>query len=442
MCLLLTILPIFYIFLILQKNEGVESVVYLEREMSSLVECLYSDLFVEATNQVKTHIMLEKLYPNVEEVLSTSLGDRRYKELVGNFIDKNNEKLHTPGPVYMIPFTDRDKAEFFKLFKISSKEIVSYVDEVLKTIQSKSEFRLLRGNPIFWLFYLCIRFYTLKGDKKGLNCALAIYALSVYPSIFSLFFKYGANEGVMQYTIDNLTEKFIIKQAGHIFGALLISINHSYEFLKPYMQDACDTEIIRFIQRIRNDQKSMIKKICDQYMKNHAKGLRVSSNKASNSTEVIIDDEYTNKTSNVENVSQKICLKIFTDGVDLAYAGIAAKISGVSVADTRLYLSKLLIDKYTNNIQKFVESVLFLYLYDENKEPEDINSKGFLMWAEELFRKTNSNNANIRNIKDSLDQWAEEIGVHARFKRLASRVNYKKAIYFYFILIIQKYNNG
>ena len=26
------------------------------------------------------------------------------------------------------------------------------------------------------------------------------------------------------------------------------------------MQDACDTEIIRFIQRIRNDQKSMIKK--------------------------------------------------------------------------------------------------------------------------------------------------------------------------------------
>ena len=112
---------ILHFFNITKKNEGVESVVYLEREMSSLVKCLYSDLFVEATNQVKTHIMLEKLYPNVEEVLSTSLGDRRYKELVGNFIDKNNEKLHTPGPVYMIPFTDRDKAEFFKLFKFSSK---------------------------------------------------------------------------------------------------------------------------------------------------------------------------------------------------------------------------------------------------------------------------------------------------------------------------------
>lgn len=414
--------------------------VYLDQNFESLFQHLYSDIYLEA-EEIKTHIMVENIYPKVEEVLSTPVGDRRFKQLVGNFIDRNNEKLHTSGPVYMIPFADRDKADFFRLFHLTGPEIVKNVDLVLKTIKSKSEFRLLRGNPIFWLFYLCIRFYTLNGDKKGLNCALAIYALSVYPSIFSLFFKYGANEGVMQYTIDNLTEKYIIKQAGHIFGALLISISHSYDFLKPYMPEAADTEIIRFIQRIRNDQKSMIKKICDQYMKNHAKGLRVSSTKASNSSEVIIDDDFTNKTSNVENVSQKVCLKIFTDGVDLTYASIAARIAKVSVSDCRFYLSKIIVDKYTENIQKFIESVLFLYLYDENKDPEDINSKHFLLWSEELFRKTNSNNANIKRIKETLDYWAEETGVHERFKRIASRVNYKKAIFFYFILIIQKYNN-
>ena len=97
-------------------------------------------------------------------------------------------------------------------------------------------------------------------------------------------------------------------------------------------------------------------------------------------------------------------------------------------------------DKYTENVEKFIESILFLYLYDENKEPEDINSKHFLLWSEELFRKTNSNNANIKRIKETLDLWAEETGVHAKFKRIASRVNYKKAIFFYFVLSIQKYN--
>ena len=47
---------------------------------------------------------------------------------------------------------------------------------------------------------------------------------------------------------------------------------------------------------------------------------------------------------------------------------------------------------------------------------------------------------NIKNIKDTLDKWGEETGVHAKFKREASRVNYKKAIFWYFILSIQYYN--
>ena len=64
----------------------------------------------------------------------------------------------------------------------------------------------------------------------------------------------------------------------------------------------------------------------------------------------------------------------------------------------------------------------------------------FLSFAIELFRKTNSNDDNIRTIKLTLDKWAEDSGVHSRFKREASRINYKKAIFWYFILSIQYYN--
>ena len=83
---------------------------------------------------------------------------------------------------------------------------------------------------------------------------------------------------------------------------------------------------------------------------------------------------------------------------------------------------------------------MVLFLYDEKKTKQDINSTFFLKWSSELFRKTNSNNPNIKNIKDTLDKWGEETGVHAKFKREASRVNYKKAIFWYFILSIQYYN--
>lgn len=398
-----------------------------------------SSYYEEAVNTESTYIMKENLYPKIEAVLSTSIGDRKFKQLVGNFMDRNSTKLHTSGPMYLIPFADNDKAQYFDLFKTSKNEIVGLVRQVVEKIKQNSDFKLLTNNPIFWVFYCCIRYYTLKNDVKGLNTALAIYALSNYPAVFSVFFNYEPNQGVMQYTIDHLSEKFIIKQGGHVFGGLFLSIQHSYEFLKPYMEDASDKEMIRFIQRIRNDQKSMIKNITDQYMKNHAKGLRVKLTKDSYD-EVQLDTEIENNTTIVEVISNNIVNQLITNGLDLKRVSQAKDLGNIGLSDCRFYLSKIVTVQYTEDIQKFIHSVLFLYLYDEHKKKEDINSSYFLKWSADLFRKTNSNNVNIKTIKDTLDKWAEETGVHAKFKREASRINYKKAIFWYFILSIQYYN--
>lgn len=409
------------------------------------------NLFNEAASD--THIIIEKLYPRVEEILSTPQGDRKFKQLVGQYMDRNSQKLRTPGPTYLVPFTSNDKAQYCELFaleykltgstreqKIKIPYVDDLIDQVIQQLGSSSDFKLLKGNQIFWIFYCCIRYYHIKKDEKGLNTALAIYALADYPAVFSTFFKYGADPAVMQYTIDNLTEKYIIKQQGNIFGALFVSIQNSYSFLKNWMGDASDKEIIRWIQRIRNDQKSMIKKICDQYMKNHAAGLRVVLTKDTYD-EVPLDVEAQNKTSSVEIVGRKITLKILTQDVNLKLISIVARISGVSISECRFYITKILTEKYSEDIQRFIEAILFLYLYDENKKAEDINSRYFLHWSEDLFRKTNSNNDNIRRIKQTLDKWAEETGVHDKYKREASRVSYKKAIFFYFIFSIQAYNN-
>lgn len=400
---------------------------------------LFDSVFTEA-DKASSYIIKEQLYPKIATILDTPVGDRKFKQLVGNYMDRNSVKLHTSGPMYMIPFGDVDKGEFFKLFEMKSSDVEKMVVTITKSISATTDFKLLKGNPIFWVFYCCIRYYTIKKDDKGLNTSLAIYALSAYPSVFHVFFKYPPDQGVMQYTMDNLTEKYLMKQGGHVFGGLFLSIKHSYEFLKPAMIDASDAEIIRFIQRIRNDQKSMIKNICDQYMQNHAKGLRVKLTKDNNTEDMAVDVDADNNTSAVEVVTQNIVNQIITNGLDLRRITQCKDLSGIGLADCRFYLSKVVTVKYTKEIQNFVHSIIFLYLYDEHKNKEDINSTHFLVWSSELFRKTNSNNPNIRCIKETLDKWGEETGVHAKFKREASRVNYKKSIFWYFILSIQYYN--
>ena len=182
-----------------------------------------------------------------------------------------------------------------------------------------------------------------------------------------------------------------------------------------------------------------LKNICDQYMKNYAAGNRVKLTKDSYD-DVQIDVENENNTTAVEVVSNNIVNQIITNGLDLKRVTQAKSIAGISLSECRFYLSKIVTVKYTKMIQDFIHAILFIYLYDEHHKKEDINSSHFLVWSSELFRKTNSNNANIKCIKDTLDIWGEETGVHEKFKRDASRVNYKKAIFWYFILSIQYYN--
>lgn len=399
------------------------------------------DLLMEAASS--TYLYKDYLGPIVDSTLGDPQKDRRFRNIISQYINRNIDKLTTAGPQYMIPFGDRDKEEYFTLFEITAKDITKVTTDVIKIIKSgssTSSFLLLKQNPIFMLFYFCIRYYTLKNDSKGLNNALAIYALAVYPSIFAKYFKYEPNAAIMQYTIDNLTDKFLIKQKGHIFGTLVESIQRSYTFLKPHIKDASDTAVIQFVQRIRNDQNSLLKKIASQYMKNWEEGNGVSTRLDSYDGDAPIIDDVENNTASVQNVVNKVTLPIIQNGIDLVRAEAAAKMAQIGVSDCRFYLTRIMIDKNIDELRSFIESLLFLYLYEEHKSQRDINSSYFLTWSAGLFKKTNSKNPNIIKINTLLDKWAQDSGIYDKFKRLASRINYKKAIFFYIVLCIQKYN--
>jgi hypothetical protein len=165
----------------------------------------------------------------------------------------------------------------------------------------------------------------------------------------------------MEYTINTMNNKFIIKKQGHVFGALTYSIGQSYNFLRMGITDGSDAEAIRFIQRIRNDQNSMMKKICDQYTKNHAKGLTIASALDTGEEGQMIDS-YENDTTQVESTVQSIVLPILTNGVNLNYVTACAKMSQISVSEVRFYLTKIIVNDQAEAIKNFVEAIIFIWL--------------------------------------------------------------------------------
>ena len=116
----------------------------------------FSNTLLEAVDYDST-IIRDELYPKISAVLSTPVGDKKFKQLVGSFIDKNSAKLRTAGPQYLITFGDIDKAQHFNLFKITETEVVGLIKKITDQISKTTDFKLLHQNPIYTVFYCCVR---------------------------------------------------------------------------------------------------------------------------------------------------------------------------------------------------------------------------------------------------------------------------------------------
>lgn len=392
-------------------------------------------LCMEATD-VKSYILRDAIYPGVEAVLKTPAGDRQFKALVERFIDKNSDKLNEPCPISLIPFTDNDKDDYYRLFNTNEKVVKTVIKEALTKVSDVAKFRLVSQNPVFVVLYCAIRYYTLKKDKLGVNASTAIYALAAYPSIFSKYFKHGTNEGVMRYTADQLTEKYIFKTTGNVFKALTTSMNSSYTYLIPFFSSMEDAEVVRFIQRVRNDQNSLIKKIAIRYNDNFIKGNSIQTQNETYDTGEIIDD-IQNDTSIVELIADKVSLNIITQGLNLNFLKIAATWSDVSMIELRIYVTQILVNKRMDELKSFITSILFIYLFDEHHKKEDIHSKQWISYGISLFRRTNSNDKNVETIKGILNKWGNDTGIHSKFNRAHTQSDYKKGIFWYIMLSIQ-----
>lgn len=416
-------------------------------EIESKIDDPAEQLYLETTIDANKNFFKERVSPRVDNVLSTSAGKQRFNKIVNDFIDRNITKLTKSGPCDMVAFTDRDHKSLFDLFgfayTIDARPRVTSPNEITTMIKefSKEEginLRFFETNPSQVLLYYVIRYFTMNPDEKSLNSALAIYALCVYPLMFHKYFPYGVIEPFMQYTIDNLTNKFTFKKSKHLFGALMTSIRHSYSSHRENFPKGNDAHMVAWVERIRNDQNSLFKKISNEYNKNYKAGNAARQTNEQFDKDTPIVDEVENATTLVQNIVQKVALPIIESGVDLLRAEAAAKMGGVSVSDCRFFLTNILISKNITTMQTFIEAILFLYIYEDKKTERDIRSQYFLAWAASLFKKTNSKNKNISTINTILNDWAEDSGVYKKFIREASRINYKKAIFYYVILCIQK----
>lgn len=379
----------------------------------------------------KDNMFITDLYPMIEKGLSKKENTVALKKAVGDYLDRNSEKLTTIGPIHRVMFTDYDMQKLYEAAEVDPKQIM----EVLKKNPNIKGHWKIMNNPFNSAIALAIRYYAVKKNEDMATTMLIYLTMSMYPSLHMKYFKFEPNEQVMNYTINNLSNKFKIKQLGTIYAALIDTTKGSYSHHKDRLIKGSDKEIVDFVMDVKTRLNSLLRKLSNEFYENSEKKLYLNTD--SDSYE---EDNYHEADSNsyaIERITNNVTLGLTVHGPNMNMVNAAAKWSSVSVNELRNYVNTMVTNENREDIRTVVESILFLFIFDDKNSVTEIRSRKFLLYCLETYKKSNTTDENIIKIKKILDKWLEDLGTYKKTQRLATINNFRRALFLFFVFAIQ-----
>jgi hypothetical protein len=385
---------------------------------------------------LNNYIIRDELYPIIDKALTKKENQLKLKQAVESYLDRNHDKLSTLGPTYRIIFGGEDRNKLYDALEVSPYQI--------KEIVAKSDY--IKGSwvkisdPFNVACVLAIRYATINKLDTLKDQLLIYFILSLYPSLHFKYFRYECVDNIMNYTINNLSNKYKIKQQGTIYFALYETMKVSHENEISDITECTDKDIVDYVNSAQTRLNSMLKNISNEYYKNHKDQLYLNVE-----TDIQDETKYQVADSNiysVDKLTNQVLLKLLVDGPNIKWIDLSANCCSVSTNELRNYINSSLVISNKDDIKSIIESILFLYLFNEQNKVEDISSNKFFAYCNELYRKSNTTDKNIIKIKSILDKWLQNVEIYKKTQRLATINNFRKAIYLFFVLTIQTINNS
>lgn len=380
------------------------------------------------------NLITTELYPIVVKAFSDQKNIREYNTIITKYIDKNSELLAAIGPMDIILFTDDDKNSVFNLINITPSAVKSIKD---KSTDRKTKDNLIEA-PFSTLMATIIRYFDMKKDKKLVNLSIFYLTMSMYPFIYRRSFKYKPTESIMNYTINNLSEKYKIKQAGNLMNALIETSRGAYDLHRKNIIAGIDRGYTDFIYALKTRTSSLMKNIAKEFYDNYKTGKYLNTEVEYNE-----EDKFREADSSsylITRTSDNITLKLIIDGPPMKLVTMSAQQNKVSINELRNYVTTMINNEHKEEIHEVVEAILTLYLFNDKNDITEINSNKFLLYCLDIYKRANTTDEQIIKIKKILDGWLEDLGTYKKTQRVATINNFRKALFTFFVLSIMYYN--
>lgn len=381
-----------------------------------------------------TSVILANIYPKVEQAFTSKETQRKFSAIVASYVDRNVNRLSTAGPSKRTLFSDMERNKVYDLIDFDPKVCKAIVKQ---SNYIKASWKIV-NDPFNLVMMMILRYAKLNKLDQINQLAVTYLTLSMYPSLHYKYFKFEPNEAIMQYTINNLSNKFKVKQVGNILQALVDTTALADKTYDKNIRHANDKELTDYINAYKTRLNSLIKKIRDAFEKDYRSGNYMN-------TERDNEDENDFKTSDsnsllIQRIVDQVVLKLSVNGPDSRIVDISAKMNQVSVNETRNTLNQLTQNKDESvNIRALCESILYLYLFNGENHVNDLNGSKFLTFCLAVYKKSNTNDENVIKVKSILDAWIEKYSeTYRKTQRVATLNNFRRALYTFFVFTLQR----
>jgi len=386
-------------------------------------------------------IIHERIYPKIQKTFSSKKA--MFFKIIQDYLDENHEALFANNPGPRLSFTTRYEIRMYDLVGVTPEEIETAVKD---SGENKAGW-YNRNRPVYPFLVECIRYFDKIKDKKMKDITVIFLTILIYSFNQRQFVRYNTGSGFencMQYTVNNLSEKYLLKQLGTIYKCLEATGLKADQTYTSLIRSNTDFDNLQYFTNILTRVRQFLKKIMQQFYANKASGKYINAvnETATDEGEKTGLREVDSGSAQVEKIVNLSMLYAKTNKPNIKMVSLAAKVNDVS--QNGLYMAIEKIFKNENSrLEEVFRLIVTIFLIDEKQTYENINSSKFILICQRTYSKSHTNEKNVLDLKQKLSDLLQDYCVeYIKSNRAATKINFKKALFYYLIMHIQVSKRG
>ena len=384
--------------------------------------------------------MATKIISNTfEKRINDACGSRvKIDTLIGSiqrFFDKNHNIIFAQGPSLRLMFTENEKQPILDFTGISFEETKECLSKV-KIIDASWK---KLNEPFIIQSVLVIRELTKRKLIKERDQVIMFLAARYYALAQVQFFKYEPNEQVMNYTLNNLSDKFKYKTLLNNYAVLKDTALTSHNTYETILLKGEDEMFPIYVQQMENRIYKLIKNIAILYYDNLEKKHYLNLERGTHSD---TGDERDIETSSslINDVANGAASEFMSRKPNMGLIKLACEKNEVSFAQLHQCLINIKQHEEYTTIERLFISILSLIFDQDTSSISNMCSTSFTVKAISLISIRNSIQVELENIKNTLDKLlVNNCAKYVAVQRLATKMAYRNALYSYFVYLMIMY---